>query len=216
MSNPFENNERYKLERLIGEGRTSQVFLALDRTLNQPVAIKVLRDGLSQNARARFLREVRILRTVQHPAIVRGFDVLEQGDSIAAVLEYIPGLPLNEFLKKRPSERSSAAALLAQIADGVAQMHAVEIVHRDIKPGNIIVRADKRPVLVDFGAAWETTGTSRLTSTGTTALGTPEYMSPEQINRWQVGAPSARATLSKRLCSRRGVQPPLNISTKPS
>lgn len=179
-------DERYRVERMLGEGRTSQVFLAWDRKLNQSIALKILRSDASETTRQRFVREVRILRNIRHPSLVSGYDLVESGDALAAVMEYVPGEDMVEYLSHHPGERTAIPKQLSPIAEGLAVLHEAGIVHRDVKPMNIIIGADDRPVLVDFGTAWESGGHTRITRTGA-IIGTPQYMSPEQCQGWTLG-----------------------------
>ena len=178
--------DRYRVERMLGEGRTSQVFLAWDRKLNQSIALKILRSEASETTRQRFVREVRILRNIRHPNLVSGYDLVDDGDTLAAVMEYVPGEDMVEHLNHHSEQCSAMPKRLSPIADGLAVLHEAGIVHRDVKPMNIIIGAESQPVLVDFGTAWESGGHTRITRTGA-IIGTPQYMSPEQCQGWTLG-----------------------------
>ncbi len=170
---------RYRLERPLDSGATSLVWLAVDRQLEQQVAMKVLRTQHNAELRRRFFREIRILRAVRHRHLVGGYDFFEEDGRLVAVMEYVDGERLDQLIGILSADEvlSHGAALL----DGLAALHAQGVVHRDVKPHNIIVGEKRGAVLVDFGIATE--HDSDLT--GTRPVGTLGYMAPEQ----RFGAP---------------------------
>jgi serine/threonine protein kinase len=177
---------RYRVERRLGKGGSGNVFLAWDRELKQRVALKLLKSEKRAELQDRFLREVRILREVRHPHLVRGYDLLVDGDTLGAVLEYVPGLELDEHLAAHPEQREDLAVALADVAAGLAALHDAGVVHRDVKPSNLVVHKERGPVLVDFGVAAEVGSERPLTRTGE-MVGTPLYMAPEQLRGDRVG-----------------------------
>ncbi|MEZ4432171.1 MAG: serine/threonine-protein kinase [bacterium] len=178
---------RYRLERRMGFGRRGAWFVAWDQHLNQPVAIKWLSDGGTEAERARLLREVHLLRTLRHPNVMAGYDVLLEDGRIGAVMEYVPGEPLAEVMGQDVPPAVLAAAL-AGIAEALAYLGRRGIVHRDIKPKNIILHEEREAVLVDLGLARATD--SRDVTHPHERLGTFRYMAPEQLTGPSVG-PSA-------------------------
>lgn len=177
---------RYQSKGKLGAGGMGTVYLAWDRELEQPVAIKTLDRRVTPSARSRFMREVRLMRTLRHPHLVAGYDVISDSGGLAAVMEYIEGASLKEHLAGAV-EPERVVRWIADIAAGLAELHKRQIVHRDVKPANVIINEERGPVLVDLGVAFEPG--SDLTRTGS-VVGTPMYMSPEQLTGGEVG-PSA-------------------------
>jgi len=174
---------RYELVGLLGVGGMGSVYRVRDLLLDEEVALKILRKDLASSPQAvrRFRREVKLTRRVAHPNVVRMFDVGERrgehyytmecvvGDALSTVI--VPGAPL---------EVDRAVDLAAQIGRGVAAAHAVGVVHRDLKPDNILVTRDGRAVIADFGVA-VMPGEDKVEALPTRGAGTPFYMAPEQI-----------------------------------
>ena len=180
----------YRIIKQIGYGGMATVFLAEDVNLGREVAVKVFwpRPGETRDFVKRFEREARVLAKLDHPSILPVFDYGEQDGFAYLITPYMPGGSLKEVLQKRkvipPVETLQMAAPLLN-----ALQYASErgLVHRDIKPGNILFKADGRPVLADFGLVKVFTPEGEIptmhnaTETGPAVTGTPEYMSPEQI-----------------------------------
>ncbi|WP_299825996.1 serine/threonine-protein kinase [uncultured Pontibacter sp.] len=178
----------YNLLRVIGEGGMATVYLGEHAHLGNKVAIKVLNSHYArhQQVRSRFLTEAKVLASFQHPHIVGVKDFYEEGDTLAFVMDYVEGLPLDEYLYTHNALRDPAKAIVffSQMLDAFSYAHQKGVVHRDIKPGNLMVTQDGQVRVLDFGIAklLETqVGAAKATATGT-MLGTPMYMSPEQIN----------------------------------
>ncbi|MBK8026094.1 MAG: protein kinase [Chloroflexi bacterium] len=180
---------RYELKERIGAGGTARVYKAFDPTLGRLVAIKVLYEHLAEDSAflERFEREAMIVASFNHPNIVQVFDFsVEQRETGALcymVMSYIPGQTLRAILEdaartgqRIPDDR--ILSIMRNLADALGYAHAHGMVHRDVKPGNVIVREDGLAVLTDFGIA-RLIRAERLTQQGTTT-GTPVYMSPEQ------------------------------------
>ena len=179
---------RYQVVEEIGRGGMAVVYKAYHPALGRYVAIKVLPRELSFDASfvERFQREARAAGSLNHPHIVIVHDVGQIDDAHFIVMEYVDGPSVTELLKRHgalPPKR--AAAITAQIASALDYAHGHGFVHRDIKPGNILVTADGNAKLTDFGIVRPSEGT-RLTQTGS-LLGTPAYMSPEQARGAGIG-----------------------------
>jgi serine/threonine protein kinase len=156
------------------------VWLCTDEILGRQVAVKQVGTlpGESTLDLARAIREARSSAALNHPNVVSVFDVVEEGDHIWLVMEYIPGRSLSEILQHEGSISPERAAHIgAQVADGLAAAHARGTVHRDVKPGNILVRDDGVAKISDFGIA-RTVGDPQVTHTGL-VTGTPGYFAPE-------------------------------------
>jgi serine/threonine-protein kinase len=177
-----ELKERYEIERVLGRGGMSVVYLARDRKLKRPVAIKVLDPSVSKRIGAeRFLREVRITATLQHPHILPLLDSGTIGDIVYSVMPYVEGESLRDRLvRESPLPMEEALLYAREIAEALEYAHQRGIVHRDVKPENILISGGVA-VIADFGIARAShlPGDANLTSLGV-PLGTPAYMSPEQ------------------------------------
>jgi len=174
----------YEIIREIGHGGTSVVYLARERATDAEVAIKLIRSKYlgDEEALGRFAREARFLERLVHPNIVRVRDVLELGDAgLAIVMAHVPGRTIKEVIRESGRlDPDRAERFTRDIARALGAAHAMGIVHRDVKPENVFVDAEDRPLLADFGLARSMTGDSQLTMAGV-AIGTPAYMPPEQI-----------------------------------
>ena len=176
---------QYLIENEIGRGGMAVVYRAVDTRLNRTVAIKVLPPDVAFNpaVRERFIREAQTAAQLNHPNIVPIYSVDESdaGGLVYFVMAYVEGESLGIRLSREglwPVDR--AVRVLRDVADALAYAHAHGVVHRDIKPDNILIeRASGRPMVTDFGIARAAAGETRLTVTGV-AVGTPAYMSPEQ------------------------------------
>jgi predicted ATPase/class 3 adenylate cyclase len=171
---------RYQVQRGLGAGGFGTVYLGYDSQLDRSVAIKVLHagTGLPRSEVERFLQEARRLARLRHPGIVAVHDVGMQEGQIFLVSDYLDGPDLGHWLKDNRPTWPEAARITAAVADALAHAHARLIVHRDVKPANILLTADRVPVLVDFGIALDDVqagGSERGIISGT-----PWYMSPEQ------------------------------------
>jgi tRNA A-37 threonylcarbamoyl transferase component Bud32 len=175
----------FQIERLLGMGATAQVYLARDLEADSQVALKVLHPHLSDSPafETRFEREARAARDLDHPGIVRILDYgFEEGYAYLA-MDYVSGASLKVYLQEqdnRPLDIEDAVGLVAAVADILAYAHNQGVVHRDVKPSNILLRDGRldSPVLTDFGIAKLVEAT--LDTLSGTTVGTPAYMSPEQ------------------------------------
>lgn len=181
--------DRYLIKKLLGEGGMGRVYLAQHVRLPQMAAIKVLHPGMvkDQDAVARFYREADNAAKIEHERVARVFDFGETRDGLVYLaMEFVPGNTLRAILADEPRlPPSRAANLVYQIAEGLDAAHRISIVHRDLKPDNILVITDEQGVdrskVVDFGIAKAVDGAqTQLTRTGM-VVGTPEFMSPEQV-----------------------------------
>jgi eukaryotic-like serine/threonine-protein kinase len=176
--------DRYRLEEVIGRGGMSTVYRGTDLSLDRVVAVKVAMDPLLERDpvyAARFKREARAAAAIPNPGVVTVFDAGADGPTRYIVMEYVEGPDLSEILREAPAHRlapTRAARIAEQVADTLAAAHAAGIVHRDVKPGNVMVTPQDRVKVLDFGIARLSDGAS-LTQTAS-VLGTAPYMSPEQ------------------------------------
>lgn len=174
----------YQLVRRLGEGGMAQVYLARDVRLGREVAVKVLDRRLAERSgfRERFLREARVAAALDHPNIVPLFDFGEEQGILYLVMPYVSGGSLQDLLTRIPLPGSEVVSYGTQLADALAYAHRRNLVHRDVKPANILIHADGRLMLSDFGLAKILDGGARpAASRGQPDAGTPEYMAPEQI-----------------------------------
>ena len=174
---------RYVIVAELGRGAMGAVHRAIDPLIERDVAIKTLLPSLPpevmDEVRERFLREARSAGRLNHPNIVTIYDVGEQDGVAYIAMELLEGKSLQQILRDTPRlPIATIAELVAQVADGLDLAQRFKITHRDIKPANIMVSADWRAKLTDFGVAH--VASSSMTQTGT-ALGSPKYMSPEQV-----------------------------------
>lgn len=183
-----DDARRYLLESRIATGGMGEVWRARDTTLGRTVAVKVLKREYADDAtfRSRFETEARHAASLHHPGIAAVFDFGEaqsvDGSGIPRpylVMELVEGQPLSALLRPgSPMDPGAAASLMAQAADAIAAAHAAGIVHRDVKPANLLVTPDRQVKVTDFGIARAADSVS-LTQTGQ-VMGTPQYLSPEQ------------------------------------
>ncbi len=189
MSSVLRVAGRYELVRPLGHGAMATVDLARDAELDRPVALKRLAENLSrdEDLRRRFVREARLAARLAHPNVVRVFDVGEDDGRPFIAMEYVEGETLAELVARRgPLPAAEAASLGVQACAGLAAAHAAGLVHRDVKPQNLLLGTDGVLKLGDFGVAVGHEGT-KLTLAGT-VLGTVGYLAPEQARGEQVSA----------------------------
>ncbi|HLR72539.1 MAG TPA: protein kinase, partial [Pseudogracilibacillus sp.] len=174
-------SERYRIKRAIGGGGMANVYLAKDIILNRDVAIKVLRLEFANDPEfiERFDREAQAATSLSHPNIVNIYDVGEENHILYMVMEYIDGLTLKEYIMQNgPLKVEEAINIMKQLTDAIAHAHANGLIHRDIKPQNILMDRHGNVKVTDFGIAIALSATS-LTQTNS-ILGSVHYLSPEQ------------------------------------
>lgn len=176
---------RYRIIGVLGRGAMGVVYLGYDEAIDRQVAIKTIHRRLLHGEDgtewlARFRREVRAAGRCLHPNIVTIFEYGEENDAPYIVMEYVQGRELRDYLKDRqPLPLANAVAVIVQVLQALSHAHASGVVHRDIKPGNIILLADGQVKVTDFGIA-RLDAVSGMTQVGMT-VGTPGYMAPEQF-----------------------------------
>jgi serine/threonine protein kinase len=186
----------YTIKQSIGQGGMATVYLAEDIKFQTNVAIKVLNKEYvhNDNIRKRFIAEARNMYKMSHPNIIKVTDLIDDGDTVAFVMEYIEGETLKEYLdRKGKLSDAEIKNLFSQMLEAVGYVHEQNLVHRDIKPSNFMINQKGQVKLLDFGIAKTTNVTSsEYTQTGTgIQMGTPLYMSPEQVkSSKEVGASS--------------------------
>jgi len=172
--------DRYEIVKELGRGGQAAVYAARDTELGRPVALKVLLPGSrSAEAAERLAREAKAAAKLEHPGIVSVYDVGEFRGRQYLAMELVEGRTLSEAVPPDGMDPPEAARILAAVADAVHCAHEQGIVHRDVKPSNILLGPDGTPKLTDFGFALDEEAQARLTHTGE-LTGTPSYMSPEQ------------------------------------
>lgn len=174
---------RYELQGPLGQGGTARVWRALDRKDGVVVALKVLLPELARDPKAvdRFVREARLLIELSSPHLVHGYRVAREGETVYCAMELIEGRCLQDDLNEgRRLPETDALRVVAQIARALTVLHARGLVHRDVKPGNVMVDTDGRAVLIDLGFALEASATGGAAATADTTAGTAAYISPEQ------------------------------------
>lgn len=205
---------RYRIQRIIGRGGMGSVFLAEDETLGREVAVKQvgLLPGETVPDSARALREARSTAALSHRNVVTVYDVIEESGSIWLVMEHVPSRSLAQIISDNgPLAPGEVARIGAQVADGLAAAHAAGIVHRDVKPGNVLVRADGVAKISDFGIA-RPDGDPALTQTNL-FVGTPTYLSPEAARGETPTAASDVWSLGATLYAAVEGQPPYESSS---
>jgi serine/threonine-protein kinase len=172
---------RYRVEEVLGRGGMASVYLARDEELERPVAVKVLAEHLADTPgfRDRFMREARLAAQLSHPNIVQVFDVGEDEGRPFIVMECVEGSTLaDEMAQRGPLAPTEVVDLALQVCAGLEHAHAAGLVHRDIKPQNLLLRPDGTVKIADFGIA-RAAETTRMTQAGS-IVGTAAYLAPEQ------------------------------------
>jgi serine/threonine-protein kinase len=176
---------RFELTSVLGQGAMGVVYLASDPNIERPVAIKTLRrdvgGGAAEELESRFLKEAKLAGRLQHPNIVTIYEAGRDKDNLFIAMEYVDGRPLTHSLGPRTTLTLPQKLDIArQVAEALSHAHERGVLHRDVKPGNILLSRDGRVKVTDFGIGKLLSGASDLTRTGQ-MLGSPAYMSPEQV-----------------------------------
>jgi len=186
---------KYTLEASLGEGGMAAVYRSHHPQFNRPVAIKILPPTIGQDPsfRARFEREGRTIAGMNHPNIIRVYDIDEADGLFYMVMDLLPGGTLESRLREGGLDRKWSTDVVVKMAEALEYAHSRGVIHRDIKPSNILLDADGQPVLADFGIARlvQGEGEANLTAAGM-VMGTPAYMAPEQLSGDQ---PDARSDI---------------------
>jgi serine/threonine-protein kinase len=186
---------KYTLEVRLGEGGMAAVYQSQHPQFHRPVALKILPPAIGQDPsfRARFEREGRMIAGLNHPSIIRVYDIDEADGLFYMVMDLLPGGTLEARLREGGLDRKWSVDVIVKMAEALDYAHTHGVIHRDIKPSNILLDAESRPVLADFGIARmaQAEGDPNLTATGM-VMGTPAYMAPEQLNGEQ---PDARSDI---------------------
>jgi len=173
----------YEIERCLAQGATAAAYLATQVSLGRPVVLKVLDTELADTPTAvqRFLNEGRLIASLHHPHLITIHDIATSGRYVYLSMEYVEGGDLKQRLAKGPMSVEAALDVIEKIASALGYAHRHGVIHRDVKPGNILFRRDGSPVLTDFGIAKSRVTDGDLTGTGV-FLGSPNYMAPEQVD----------------------------------
>jgi Protein kinase domain len=187
---------QYEVQEFIGQGAMGVVFRAYHSQLERTGAVKVM-QAMSPDADsvARFRYEAKAIAKLRHPNIVDVYDFGEFEGTPYMIVEYVPGGSLASRMSRRPLDQETALKYLRGIAAGLDYAHQHGVVHRDVKPANVLLTDEDAPVLADFGLAKLLQGSSLKSMTGVTT-GTPAYMAPEQVTGSKVGPPADRYSLA--------------------
>jgi eukaryotic-like serine/threonine-protein kinase len=183
--------KRYRVEETLGEGGMARVYRGIDEVLGRPVAIKILADRHAGDQKfvTRFRREAQAAAALNHPNVVSVFDTGDDEQAHYIVMEYVEGETLADLLRReRPLDPDLAARITEEVATALQAAHERQLVHRDVKPGNVMIDREGRIKVMDFGIA-RAAADDTLTQTGT-VLGTAAYLSPEQARGDPVDARS--------------------------
>jgi len=173
---------RYEIIEELGAGGMGKVYRAFDKKIEEEVALKFLRQEIGADKRIvdRFRNELRTARKIRHNNIGQMYDLHEEEKTLFIAMEYVRGEDLKSLIRRTEKLTvGKAISIASQIAEGLAEAHRLGVIHRDLKPGNIMIDKEGNAKIMDFGIA------RTLAAEGTTAegaiIGTPEYMSPEQV-----------------------------------
>lgn len=171
---------RYLLTEVIGRGGMADVYRATDQVLHREVAVKILRETADGPQRGRFTAEARTLASLSHPGLITLLDAGFQADHPYLVMELVEGSTLSAVIAQASPSPSRVARIGAALAEALAYAHGAGVVHRDVKPSNVLVCGEERVLLADFGIARLIDATEHHTRTDE-AVGSPAYLAPEQV-----------------------------------
>ncbi|MFC7343765.1 serine/threonine-protein kinase [Saccharopolyspora griseoalba] len=177
---------RYRLGSRLGSGGMADVHRAMDTRLQRVVAAKVFRSSSDELGRRRFAEEARILAGLSHPGLVTVHDFSADEDELFLIMQLVEGGTLADAVDQGPMDPEHVADIGGKLADTLAHVHDNEIVHRDVKPTNVLIGNDARAFLADFGVSRLADAAGRLTGSGQ-VVGTTTYMAPEQVSAGEVG-----------------------------
>lgn len=180
-------DDRYRLDGVLGRGSSAEVYEATDLRLHRRVAVKVFPERMDEVAFARFIAEAQLLAGLVHPSLLRVFDVNPDCEKPYLVTRLLTGQTLRDRLRAGPLPPAEVARIGGHCADALDHVHSRQIVHRDVKPANVLLDGDEC-VLADFGIA-RALDAARLTSTGL-CVGTAGYLAPEQVRGDTIGPPA--------------------------
>lgn len=180
---PAEAEDRYELLSELGQGGLGVVLLARHRALDRLVAIKKIQRGRAYDETnlQRLRREARALARLNHPTIVRLYDLIGSGTDLLIVMEYVPGTSLDRLRASTVLDPAAAVVILGDVADGLDHAHTRGVIHRDVKPANVLVTPSGHAKLSDFGLARLVADDTAFRTRAGTVMGTAAYMAPEQI-----------------------------------
>ena len=173
---------RYQVIEELGHGGMGRVYRVLDKKLNEEVALKLIKSEIASDRETieRFSNELKLARRIGHKNVGRMYELMESDGGHFITMEYVAGEDLKSFIRRsRQLAMATAVAIGKQVAEGLAEAHRLGVVHRDLKPGNIMIDKDGNARIMDFGIA-RSLGGKGITGAGA-VIGTPEYMSPEQV-----------------------------------
>ncbi|MEO6595166.1 MAG: serine/threonine-protein kinase [Planctomycetota bacterium] len=176
---------RYEVGEALGEGGVGRVFAAVDKTDNREVALKVLRPEMAKDPvqTERFVKEARMLQELDHPHLVKGYRVAKEGETVFFAMERLPGRCLQDVLAEEGRlDEESALQIVVEVAGALDALHARGLVHRDVKPGNVLWSEERGAVLIDLGFAVA----SNAKTDGERTAGTVHYIAPEQARGAQL------------------------------
>lgn len=183
---PVLIEDRYALHEPIGHGGMADVYRAVDQVLGREVAVKMMRDATAgESERARFINEAQTLARLDHEGLVTVLDAGTDAAQPFLVLDLVQGQSLSACLADGPLEPERVATIGLQVAEALSYVHRCGVVHRDVKPGNVLIGKDGQVKLADFGIARLMDSTERHTRTGMT-VGSPAYLAPEQVGGREV------------------------------
>jgi serine/threonine protein kinase/Flp pilus assembly protein TadD len=173
---------RYQIIEVLGKGGMGKVYRALDKKLNEEVALKLVKPEIASDKKTleRFSNELKIARKIAHKNVGRMYELMEEKGTHFITMEYVPGEDLKSFIKRAgPLSAGKTTFIAKQVCEGLAEAHGLGVVHRDLKPQNIMIDKEGNSRIMDFGIARSLTAKG-ITDAGV-MIGTPEYMSPEQV-----------------------------------